>query len=196
MTVSPQIPIAILAGGKSVRMGRDKAFVEVEGVPMIERVIAAARQCSANVIIIANEPEKYQKSGLPVHTDKVKGMGPLSGLVTAFEATGAGAVMMIACDMPYISPAMIRHILSRYLKGCGAVIPYAFGREQGLCAIYERRLLEKFTERIGRGDIQFNEFRMNIEKVNISETELKAVEGDLRSFININDEEELRKGGR
>lgn len=180
------IPIAILAGGKSRRMGRDKAFVELEGMPMIQWVITAVKECSINPLIIANEPDRYGGFGLPVYSDIIPGMGPLSGLHTAFSVTGADRLMIVSCDLPLVSPEVIKYILNRINDRAEAVIPFVEGREQGLLAVYARSGLERFGGRISSASIMFDEFRMGLERIFIGEDELRKVDPDLRSFLNVN----------
>jgi molybdopterin-guanine dinucleotide biosynthesis protein A len=181
------IPIAILAGGKSRRMGRDKAFVELAGIPMIQWVISSlVAQCSAKAIIISNEPEKYSQFGLPVYPDVIPGMGPLSGLFTAFTVTGADRVMIAPCDSPFISPDVIKFILNYPDGGADAVIPFVDGREQGMIAVYSRGAVDRFEERIASASMMFDEFRLGLDRIFITEDELRVVEPDLRTFLNVN----------
>ena len=181
------IPIAILAGGKSRRMGRDKAFVELAGIPMIQWVISSlVAQCSAKAIIISNEPEKYSQFGLPVYPDVIPGMGPLSGLFTAFTVTGADRVMIAPCDSPFISPDVIKFILNYPDGGADAVIPFVDGREQGMLAVYSRGAVDRFAERIASASMMFDEFRLGLDRIFITEDELRVVEPDLRTFLNVN----------
>ncbi|VAX22367.1 Molybdenum cofactor guanylyltransferase [hydrothermal vent metagenome] len=186
-----KIPFAILAGGKSRRMGRDKAFVEVDGTPMIERVIAAVRPGASTITLIANEPEKFKKFGYPVFADTIAGMGPLSGLVTAFEVIDGNRIFMVACDMPYVSPEIVEFIIKCGDRPGEALMPIIGGREQGLMAIYRRGTLERFMERIEKKDIQFDEFRRSITKSHVEEEELKLIDPALRSFINVNCPDDL-----
>jgi molybdopterin-guanine dinucleotide biosynthesis protein A len=185
------IPIAIAAGGKSRRMGRDKAFVELAGYPMIQWVITAVAQCSNRALIIANEPEKYNRFGLPVYPDVIPGMGPLSGLHTAFTVTGADRVMIAPCDSPLVSPDVINLILNYPGGGAEAVIPFVDGREQGLLAVYARSAVERFGERIGSASIMFDEFRLSLNRIFIGEDEIRKVDPDLRTFLNVNTPEDL-----
>jgi molybdopterin-guanine dinucleotide biosynthesis protein A len=180
------IPIAILAGGKSRRMGRDKAFVELLGTPMIQWVINAVTQCSGKALIIANDPEKYSRFGLPVYPDIAPGMGPLSGLHTAFTVTGADRVMIAPCDSPFVSADVINLILNYPNGGAEAVIPFVDGREQGMLAVYSRNGMERFAGRIASVSIMFDEFRLGLKRIFIGEDELRKVEPDLRSFLNVN----------
>jgi len=186
---------AILAGGKSRRMGRDKAFVEYGGARMIDRALGAVRPCVDQVIIIANDPGAYRELGVPVYPDTIRGMGPLSGLYTAFEVTGADELLLVACDMPLLRPEVVRHIVSRALAPGEAVIPLAGGREQGLLAIYRRGAIDRWRERIEAASIQFDEFREGLERSFISEEELRAVDPALESFINVNAPGDLPEGG-
>lgn len=186
------IPVIILAGGESRRMGRDKALLPYQGVPMIERVVNALRPVASEIIIIANKhPERFEYLGAPVHPDVIPGMGPLSGLYTGFSITGADEIMLVACDMPMVSTEMARYVMSRRDPKADATIPLAFGREQGLFAVYRRTAIEKFRDRIAAASIQFDEFRRGLDRALIPETELATVEPGLDSFRNVNRPEEL-----
>ncbi|MBF0292707.1 MAG: molybdenum cofactor guanylyltransferase [Nitrospinae bacterium] len=184
-------PIAILAGGKSRRMGRDKAFVELDGTPMIQWVITAVKECSVNPLIIANEPDRYGGFGLPVYPDIVPGMGPLSGLHTAFSVTGADRVMIVSCDSPLVTPDVINLILNYQFNGAEAVIPFVDGREQGLMAVYARSGIERFADRIASASIMFDEFRLGLNRIFITEDELRKVDPFLLAFLNVNTPEDI-----
>ena len=184
-------PIAILAGGKSRRMGRDKAFVELDGTPMIQWVITAVKKCSANPLIIANEPDGYGGFGLPVYPDIIPGMGPLSGLHTAFSVTGADRVMIVSCDSPLASPDVIKLILDYPGVGAEAVIPFVDGREQGLLAVYARSGIERFAGPIASASIMFNEFRLGLDRIFIEEEELRKADPSLRTFLNVNTPQDI-----
>ncbi|MBI4828042.1 MAG: molybdenum cofactor guanylyltransferase [Nitrospinae bacterium] len=188
---------AVLAGGQSRRMGRDKSLIPVEGVPMIERVVRALRPAVERIIIIANgDLSRFEFLGLPVYPDLIPGMGPLSGLYTAFERTGADEVLLAACDMPWISETTARLIAGRRKLPGEAVIPRVGGREQGLFALYRRRALEKFHERVLRADIQFDEFRRGLDRIYIEEEEFLKAGAPLAAFENVNSPEDLNSAKR
>lgn len=182
---------ALLAGGQSRRMGEDKAFLDAGGVPMIERVIAAVRPEVRDLVIVANKPGRFERYGFPVYEDVIKGMGPLSGLYTAFEKTGADEVFLAACDLPLLSGKVVRLILSRAGAASEAIIPVVEGVEQGLLAIYKRAALEKYKTRIESASIQFDEFRNGLAREYIGEADLRETEPDLRSFNNVNTPKDL-----
>ncbi len=180
-----------MAGGQSRRMGKDKAFIEYDGVTMIERVINAVAPCVESVVIIANKPELYEKFGLPVYPDTIVGMGPLSGLYTAFDKTGADEILMAACDMPQINREIVQFIVDNPAGAEDAVIPLVGGKEQGLLAVYRRSAIEKHIDRIKAVSIQFDEFRHGLDKLLIDERQLRKIEPELQSFRNINSPTDL-----
>lgn len=178
---------AILAGGKSRRMGQDKTFLEFKGVPMIHRVIDAIKPYVKSMVIIANDPqERLLNIGIPVYEDKIRGMGPLSGLYSAFDATGAGALLLAACDMPTIKPEIIELLVSYRDWPGDALIPVAGGREQGLLAVYRRGAIEKVRKKVESQSIQFDQFRKGLAKTLIDEERIRLLDPDFRSFKNIN----------
>ncbi len=185
------ITVAILSGGKSRRMGTDKAFLPFEGVPMIERVIATAKPFAKELLIIANDKPAYERYGCRVCEDIIKGMGPLSGLYTAFNVTRSDLLLLVATDMPTIHPDIVRLISDNDEFAGDVLLPVAFGKEQGLLAAYRRSAIEKFSERILQADIQFDEFRNGLEKTFIPEEELRLIDPALSTFRNVNRPEDL-----
>ena len=182
---------AILAGGKSRRMGQDKAFVKIDGVFMIEKVLDVITPLVSQTVIIANEPEAYQRFSLPVYADIIVGMGPLSGLYTAFEKTGAEKILLVACDMPHINSDIVRYLIEYDEWEEEALIPFVGGREQGLLALYKRSAIEKVAGDISQKAIQFDQFRKVISKRLIAEEELEKIEPSLKTFDNINSQEDI-----
>jgi len=184
---------AILAGGKSRRMGRDKTFLEFDGVPMIHRVIDAIKPYVEDMVIISNNLREnlFKNFGIAIHKDKILGMGPLSGLYTAFETTGAPELLLVACDMPLIKPEIVELLISYHDWPGDALVPIAGGREQGLLAVYRRSAIEKVRDKIESRSMQFDEFRKGIYKTLIHEDTIKRLDPDLVSFRNINRPEDF-----
>lgn len=109
-------PGVILAGGKSRRMGRDKAFMEIEGKPLIRRIASALREVCGTVAIVGGDEKKYAGLGLPWYQDSFPDCGPLGGIHTALKHFNAD-VFISACDLPSINPSLIRFLLSRHDPG-------------------------------------------------------------------------------
>lgn len=128
------IHVAVLAGGQSRRMGRDKALLPLGDQTLIEHVLAAARPL-AHPGLIVGDPAAYGHLGWPVHADCRPGRGPLGGLYTALRTTAA-PVLLLACDLPFLTPAFLRYLVSR--RGPQqAVVPHTAAGLQPLCALYE-----------------------------------------------------------
>lgn len=119
----------VLAGGESSRMGRDKALLPYQGTSLVEHIASAVREAAGNVKIIAN--------------DKIPGCGPLGGLFTALSMTETDWNLVVACDMPGISPGPLRILLNRAEisdRDCVAA-KSSDGTLEPLCAVYHRRCL-------------------------------------------------------
>jgi molybdopterin-guanine dinucleotide biosynthesis protein A len=105
--IENRLTVAIMAGGKSRRMGRDKAFVEIDGVPMLERVVRAALGTGLPVMVVGRErPDVWRYDDVRFVVDRIPDRGPLGGLATALEACGTD-VLALACDMPYLTTEAI-----------------------------------------------------------------------------------------
>ena len=183
---------AVMAGGEGRRFGSEKGLALFRGEPMVVWAVRAARGAASSVVIIANKPDLYLGFDCPVYRDLIPGMGPLSGLHTAFESTGAERMLALACDMPLASPRMAAYIVARMNDiDREAALPVVGGKEQGLFAVYKRKAIEKHMKDIRSGSIQFNQFRAGLDKLLILEDELRRVEPGLESFTNFNRREEL-----
>src|SRR5438093_2993057 len=97
---NPDLCAVVLAGGKSRRMGTNKAFVLVAGVPIISRLIDEARLLTDEVRISANDPTPYEPFGVPVISDIHPGHGPLAGLHAGFASPRRSFALLLACNLP------------------------------------------------------------------------------------------------
>jgi molybdopterin-guanine dinucleotide biosynthesis protein A len=125
------LPGVILAGGRSRRMGRDKAFVELGGQRLIDRVAARlAPQCAA-LAVSAADPAAFAGLGLPVLADPVPGYaGPLAGVLAALDwaaARGDGVVATAPVDTPFLSPDLVARLAAAATAGRPAVAADAAG---------------------------------------------------------------------
>ena len=101
----------ILAGGKSSRYGKNKAFIKINGIPLIEKVITVMGSVFQELIIITNTPHKYSHLRLPVYKDLIEGLGPLGGIFTGLTAISKDAGFFVACDMPSLNRELLRHMV-------------------------------------------------------------------------------------
>ncbi|MBP7787066.1 MAG: molybdenum cofactor guanylyltransferase, partial [Longilinea sp.] len=101
----------IEAGGKSTRMGMDKALMPFNGEPLIQRIIRRLDGVGDEMMIVANQPEPYRMLGLRVVPDVIPGSGALSGVHTALACASHPFVIITACDLPFVNAHLIREAM-------------------------------------------------------------------------------------
>ncbi|HXG23177.1 MAG TPA: molybdenum cofactor guanylyltransferase [Chthonomonadales bacterium] len=186
----------VLAGGKSRRMGRDKALLPFRGKTLLEYVVAQLRKAVDEVIVVADVPNRYVlANGTHVVGDIYPGAGPLGGIVTGLYATEEGYHPVIGCDMPHLEPAIL-HFLIREAQGLDGAIPVIAGRVEPLCAVYHSRCAAVFEKALHQGERAVHRVIECVDMMRVHEEALRAIDKDLRSFINLNTPEEYMRESR
>lgn len=184
------ITVAILAGGQSRRMGRNKALLTLAGKPLIAHLVARAQTVSDEVIVVTKSPEVYRFLGVPLTVDRYPNVGPLAGLHAALEAAQRPWVVALACDMPFVSPVVVRW-LWRLATDVDVVMPRIGGREEPLHAVYRRDVcLSAVEAAIRQGQRRLIAFLDRVRVRYVDEPLLRSVDPQLRSFWNANTPEE------
>ena len=191
---SKDITGIILAGGRSLRYGKNKALVEVDGTRLIERVISVMQPLFESLMIITNTPREYDYLQLPMHEDIIKGLGPLGGVYTGLEAISSESGFFVACDMPFLQSDFIRHMVE--IKGdFDAVVPKVDWKIEPLHAIYTRNCLPAIKKLINARGYQIIKFFDNIRVRYVEEEEIRCFDTKLKSFLNVNSPRELADFG-
>jgi molybdopterin-guanine dinucleotide biosynthesis protein A len=180
----------ILAGGKSSRFGSNKAFALMEGIPLIERVLAVLKGLFPQNILITNNPCQYRHLGLPMHEDIIKGAGPLGGIYTGLTAIHTPWAFVAACDQPFLNPGLIRHMLG-LMEGNDAVVPRMDWKIEPLHALFSRRCLAPVERLVKNGAYQVIGFLSEVKVKYIDADEIALFDPDFRSFVNVNRPEEI-----
>ena len=128
----------ILAGGRSRRMGEDKSLLPVSGKPMIQHVFDQLRPHFSEVIISANEPDKYAFLGARVVPDRTPGLGPLMGIASALDASGTDLNFVTACDIPEVKLDLVSRLLAAAEGRDGAVPVTGVDHFEPLFAVYRK----------------------------------------------------------
>ncbi len=183
---------AILAGGESKRLGANKAFVDVGGVALIERVLSVLRGIFEEVFIVTVRPELYTHLGCPVHTDLLPGNDSLGGLHAALSYASADGCFLCACDMPFLNPRLI-HYLVELSSGADVVIPKSADGFQALHAVYSKRCLPAIEANIAAGQLKLIGFHPQVSVRVVEGRELEDLDPQGRSFFNINRMEDLEE---
>lgn len=179
----------VTAGGRSSRMGKDKAWLDLGGRPMIEHVIAALQPVTTSVAIVANDPE-YAKLGFPVFADSQMGIGPLEAIRTTLRNSNSSRALLVGCDLPFVSPALFKFLLS--IGGdYDAVVPIGADQKlEPLCAIYCTRALVVVDELIASGERKVSSLFDRIPTRFVRFDELQHLAGSEIFFENVNTPED------
>jgi molybdopterin-guanine dinucleotide biosynthesis protein A len=119
-------------------MGRDKAFVEIDGEPLVRRVASALQQAgAARVVVVGGNGPAIESLGLEVVADRFPGEGPLGGVLTALSVTDAMVVAVLATDLVAADPIAIRTVLEA-LTGHDVAVPVSGGRRHFHHAVWQR----------------------------------------------------------
>jgi molybdopterin-guanine dinucleotide biosynthesis protein A len=142
----------VLCGGRSRRMGSDKADLDLLGEALLDRVISQLEPLAAELLLACGPRERYLDRGLPIVLDRVPDAGPLGGIAAGLEVAQQDLVLVVACDMPRLSTRLMRRLLERARKERLDVC--WFESERGvepLCGVYSRRCLEPIRAALAGG---------------------------------------------
>jgi len=186
------VTISILAGGKSTRMGTDKAFVEFEGRTLLARALDLARSVSADVCIVGS-PEKFARYA-PVIEDVFPDCGPLGGIHAALRASRTDLNVILAVDMPFVSQDFIEYLVNqaRAAPEAMVVITRSDGGWQPLCAIYRRKFGVAAENALRAGQNKIDVLFATVPIRVIEQGELEKAGFASNMFRNLNTPEELK----
>ncbi len=148
---------AILAGGRATRFdGRDKSALVVAGRTILARQVAELSQLTTDVLLIGGDASADKPDGVRRVADRVPGHGPLGGLHAALSEARAPLVVVVACDMPFVSAPLLRHLvtLAQGPDHPDIVVPRTEHGYHPLCAVYARTCLEPVTRRLTLGQLR------------------------------------------
>lgn len=147
---------AVLAGGRSSRMGRDKASVELNGRTLLQRSIDLLAPHVDDILVIGDPAAHADALALTIR-DEQPGMGPLGGLVTALQHARHELIVVVACDMPGLTDAFIERIQLEMMHKADAIVPEHDGLIEPLAACYHRHCLSPFERCIAQGTLKMSD---------------------------------------
>jgi molybdopterin-guanine dinucleotide biosynthesis protein A len=187
----------ILAGGENKRMPFTKGFLKVNGKRIIESNIELLNGMFNRVIISTNNPELYFYLGVLLVGDVLKHKGPMTGIFSALMLPDVSEVFVTACDMPFINVILAKYMIDRWDNRWDTMVPVFERKPQPLLGVYSKRIAEKMGESIRNGRRSLRDFLKGINVLYILEEEVRSIDREGRSFVNINTLEDLhREGGR
>jgi molybdopterin-guanine dinucleotide biosynthesis protein A len=200
----PNVSAIILAGGKSRRMGRDKAFLELDGKPLIAHVIDRVAPLCTETILVTNDAPAYARFGLRVIGDVYPGKGSLGGIYSGLHAAHTHYVLAVACDMPFLNQALLRYLIS-LAPTADVIVPRArdlssnvlrdtlrpqpLAKETNLHpmhAVYSKRCLEPIRAQIRADDLRIIGFYDKVQVRVVEPDEIDQFDPQHLSFFNAN----------
>ncbi|MEX1159094.1 MAG: molybdenum cofactor guanylyltransferase [Thermomicrobiales bacterium] len=188
---------AVLAGGASRRMGVDKALLRLAGKTLLQRAISAVSEAADDVRVIGDR-EEYHHFGVPVEPDLYPGTGPLGGIATALRRARHKHVLVVACDMPFLSVELMT-AMAAVPRGYHALVPVtdtprsSHGGErtyETLHAIYRTSCVDLIELRIASGQLKAFEMLAEMVVHELPEGWLRRYDPELSSLVNANDPDE------
>jgi len=159
MPIAPRLSGAILAGGASSRMGSNKALMKFQGEPLIARVAKALASCPAisEIQLITNTPAEYEFFYLPCFPDIQPDKGPLGGIYTALSHAKFLRVLVVACDMPFITSELLDYLCRESEDAEVCVLESEKGVEP-LCAVYAKSCLPVIEKKLRENQLKVSDF--------------------------------------
>ncbi|MBI2855238.1 MAG: molybdenum cofactor guanylyltransferase [Chloroflexi bacterium] len=182
----------VLAGGSSSRMGQDKALLSLGGKPLIEHVIQRIKPLVAGVSLVVNEPETYRFLGLPIVRDPEPHQGPLMGLYAGLMACPTPWALVVACDTPFLQEPLLRKLLDGS-EDKTVVVTEVGGERQPLPALYAAFCAADIGAMLQAGRRALRDLVSSVPVRVIQEAEVRALDPEMHSFLDLDTAEELRK---
>jgi len=189
--ISPSSRLAasavVLAGGKSSRLGADKSFLLLDGQPLIARTVQRLSVLSDDLIIVTNTLERFKPLGLAARlvADERPGEGSLMGIYSGLKAARHPYALVVACDMPFLNPPLLRYMLSM-APGYDVVIPRLADMLEPLHAVYGRTCLPWIARLLDEGRRKIIAFLPYAKVRYVEESEIGRFDPLHLSFVNIN----------
>jgi molybdopterin-guanine dinucleotide biosynthesis protein A len=169
----------LLCGGKSLRMGTDKALLELKDMPMALYPLKILKNWCSEILISAND-NRLDFLGHSVVHDEILNIGPMGGLFSCLTKSAHDWNIVVACDMPLITGTMLSRMIDA-AKDCQAVVPIVNNRPEPLYALYHRTILPEMKLSIGKENYSIQKF---LSQLNVCYIE--PASDEVEEFFNIN----------
>ncbi len=186
----------ILAGGRSRRLGRDKAVEPFEGQPLIRRVIERIQPLTAEIVVVVADAALGE--ALPLQDDErvamdlFPGGGSLGGIFSGLSAADSQWGLVVACDMPFLNRQLFEHMLE-LREDWDAVVPMPGDFPEPTHALYSRDCLPHIEAKLQANDLKISGFFDDARVRYVNEDEVRRFDPELRSFFNVNSPEDLAR---
>lgn len=183
----------ILAGGRSLRLGRSKCLETINGTSLIEWVIERLKSVSSRILIVTSQEQLDLPAtrGAEVVVDLYPGKGPLGGIYTGLLASESSHILAVACDMPFLNIELLCYMIE-LSPGFDAVVPrLGEGKVEPLHAIYTKGCLDNMKTQLEHNQLEISRFLNTVRVRYIERAECQRFDPQLLTFFNINSQSDL-----
>jgi molybdopterin-guanine dinucleotide biosynthesis protein A len=190
----PNASIVVLAGGQSRRLGQNKAFLVLDGQPLVARTVDRLAALSDDFLVVTSEPNRFEHLELSVRLvpDERPGEGALMGIYSGLRAARHAHALVVACDMPFLSLPLLRYMLD-LANDYDVVIPRVAGLLEPLHAIYGQACLPAMRRLLDQGQRRIIAFFDQVRVRYVEEDEVARSDPRRLSFINVNTPEDWER---
>ena len=190
----------VLTGGRSSRMGEDKASLVLGGTTLLGRVVAALNAVADEIVVVRAPSQSLplvQTTGtLTVVADRIEGAGPLEGIVTGLEASTAPVALVVGVDHPFLRPTLLRLLVERLQVGAPWVLPVVEGHPQPMCSAVAHSSLEAMRTVVAAGERSPATAARSLGAVLLEEARWRTVDPEGLSFWDVDTPEALEAAVR
>lgn len=184
---------AILAGGRGRRLGgADKSALVIGTRSILDRQIALLRALTPHLLIVTNDRSRVHASGVRVVEDRIAGAGALGGVYTALEEASTDHVLIIGCDMPFLTGSFLTYLIDQ-AGDADVVVPRDARGWHPLCALYARRVSAGLHARIDAGDLRVAAALQDMAVRELGPDVLAPFDPDGRLLLNVNTPEDYER---
>lgn len=199
MSGASECSVAVLAGGRSRRLGTDKALVQLAdgGPTLLETVTHTARQLASDVFVVATDRPEYHLAGVPIRPDLYPDAGVLGGIASALRHSENDRCLVLSCDHPFLNLELLRALID--VPGYDIVVPAVAGESrqgsgtirQTLHAVYGRTCLPAIETSLAAGQRQIVRFFDHVRVFDFPESRIREIDPKGQSFFSVNTPEAL-----
>ena len=171
-------------------MGENKAFIKIEGVPIVSRIYTLFKELFQEVIIVTNQPELFKNFDSKIYSDLLPNKGALGGLFTGLFFSNFQYSFCVACDMPFIKKSLVQYLINN-IEGEDVIVPRAKDGLQPLHAVYSKNCLDPIKKIMEQGKYKIIDFYNLVSIKIVEEKDFTSLDPLRESFINVNTPEEL-----
>jgi molybdenum cofactor guanylyltransferase len=181
------VDAAILAGGQARRFGgADKSALCVGPATILERQLDALGDVADRIFVVAGDPAPFEHHRLQVVPDRLPDAGALGGIYTALVEARSPHVLVVACDLPFLTAPLLARLAELAGDGYDAVVPRTRDGRQPLCAVYAQRLADTVRRQVESGHLKIQDLLGAIRLRELGPDDLARFDPDGRLFHNVN----------